>query len=378
MKTLNSIPVSLLSLLLASSLGCDSQTGESYTGEVLLELEGRILLEDDAEAVPTLAFITDGGIALVKGDVEGDVPSDFRFTVTEPPPPEALSQGVALGWLLFAPADAPLRYVRGEFESDYGEQALDREVGDRFSVSERECWPDGACVERQLACVVEACQLVEGSGDRSLLDTPDRVGLLDVPWSNGNEWYLAGQVCTPEDECYREIRRCPDANLDLARGDFRSAYVSGGVIDCTLESERGDLGASQLPSLSRASNKHVVLYSQDGSVPEGFEMPLRDPAALRPGYNLIEYPRDTAPDWMQRTRCLWDAPFTARDEYNAEHGTDFDYGSLEDAPQDAATAIRARSFELARNCRVGSEAPYVLTQEETRRLEISLGKAPTP
>lgn len=82
----------LFSSAVTSLAGCGAVAGPEYTGEVGLELRGKVvsLDENQENLVPALAFFGEDAVHLVTGEVTGQFPRHFVLRIDEPPPREAL------------------------------------------------------------------------------------------------------------------------------------------------------------------------------------------------------------------------------------------------------------------------------------------------
>jgi len=170
------------------ALGCDSQVGPEYTGESLFALRGTVVLQEPrSEAiVPALAFVNGYERVLVDGYVQGSFPAEFRFDVTEPPPESVLfpfgstqAGGTVKGGsgqIVVVPADHPRRMpgLQTSSSSECDDDGLCTKI-------EHKCTEDGACLTRTLSCRNEPCELVDMSGDPSLLEEPGLWSSPEIP-----------------------------------------------------------------------------------------------------------------------------------------------------------------------------------------------------
>ncbi len=375
----------LLSTTLLLATACDPQTGEEYLGEVLLEVQGRVLLrgQPQPDAAPMLVFDAGGQLSVVRGTVEGVFPSDFRLTFTEPPPPQAFEDGVAAGFLVFT-ADSQLPAAeQPDWRSDFERACGALPLGESCAFTQVVCPQSGPCRERDISCQARECELVESRGDASVLtttrgDTEPPELLISSRSCAGEACFSVGQACNPLDECYAELRRCEPVQWALEYYEPLTFSPTRPSLSCTVLAERGDAPVLELAALvTKSSNNYVFLYlSEDATLPSYLVDDVDEPGALRPGYNVLEYSPLDGHALFDLSECAQDAAFRARDEYNAEHGTSYAYSDPA-VPADVRTELLERTFQKGAAC-VQALDPIlrVVPDPANAELEIQIGAPP--
>ena len=390
MNTLKKL--SALSLIAPSLLAlqaCDAETGEAYEGEILLSVEGRVAAgpEVDAESVLALSFHTEEAWYLVDGTTTGQFPSQFRFQVTSPPPPEAFMQkehmqnppdaDIAQGFLVVVPSEHPpvIPILQG-LPDDSGHQGEQT-----FSTEWNRCTLDGSrCIHDLMECTRYPCQVVSLEGEPSVLAS--EFGM----WTSVDESSMQGDygfrhACVGNDQgevsCARELALCelrPEGSY-LGLG---VSQVGDESTACSLVERSGD--AELITALANqgqwvAQNLRIIYAS--GSVPRDPEQP--GSLALSEGYNLVLLPVPELEPQLESLNCLADAEEQAYAEYNADHGTLYvPYSGEEYSEPNAGETIAERLAELREQCpQPPMDEPVLLDAGVGSEIEIVLGQ-PNP
>jgi hypothetical protein len=356
--------------------------GEDYTGEVLLSIEGSVVVEEgtDDQLLPALAFTVydpaegavslDGvGFEVVDGITEGEYPSKFRFQVTAPPPQNvmwpsslmdpSLSGSYASGFLVMLPPDHPQT-----FSSHSGMRALvgcDDEECLTVRREDETCDRAGLCRTQTLRCATQECELVLALGDPAIVE--QSVGGTSASRQIGDDYVTYRSHCNAEFECYREVYRCDGRGLPSSLIDMD---WKGSIEHCEVLEETRDPGFVDFWEVSTAEDYWVIFASDDHP-----EHPI---APLRRGYNLVEWVDDsTVEQWIDWKVCQDDAVNAAVQEFNREQGTDYaSLWGIESEPDQEA--IFLRGTDLAADC---PNAPHYESRNDTgSTLTIELGPPP--
>ena len=314
------------------TLGCGTEVGDDYTGEVLLEINGSVETDLPIDEDSALVLTSPGpnGIHLVDGVIEGDFPSAFRFSTNElPPETESLPMGdkvVDVAWMGFAvvPADHPPSVpVTGEsywWESN-PEGITAGRTWCQGAACSQPCAGGQGCYTQDLRCQATPCELVESEGDASILDesvsTVGREGELGVPGGGRYSWAIDCDVDSP-DRCYRQVYRCDTSEAGENAIVELPLPLEGSpaqVLSCEVTDATGDASVRELNLMTSVeANFGVVWVSEDAEVEEF--------GALKAGYNIIKF-YDSVESWIEFTRCMHHRAVEAMAEYNATHGTSY-------------------------------------------------------
>jgi hypothetical protein len=333
----------------ASFGGCGSVAGPEYTGEVGLELRGEVVSFDGAsdDRVPVLAFLGEGKVYLVDGDITGQFPSRFVFRVDEPPPADALRSvedapngaDVAVAFLAMASKDHPATMT---LEEAFWPSTVADEAGDPdpetgvFTRTKKVCSDDGEqCQTKTYACKAEPCET-----------------LLVAGQAEGQGTVGSGFECVG-DSCLTYVRSCDESTCSTTiaiceDGDPNDVVASDGAIDrCTLQNPQG-----QSPPISTLSGNFavdlLVYFSTADFAKDGIE--------LQQGYSLVQSVRAEENDWAESLLCRIDA-------------TDEVYGNAGD---DTPEELRERITEAEKQC-AEAQRWEVIDNPSERELTISLG-----
>lgn len=334
--------------------GCSSVAGPEYTGEVGLELRGEVVSVEGASAdrVPVLAFLGEGKIYLMDGEITGTFPSQFVFRVDEAPPEgavrswEALPNGAQVGmaFLAMAPKDHPATMTN---EDAFWPSTVLDEAGDPdpetgvFVRTKTACSDDGErCQTKTYACKAEPCETLVIAAQSENSNIPQS-GFECV----GNSCLTYAQSCK-SGSCSTTVAICED-------GDPDDVVSNDGTIDrCTLESTEGELAPISTLSGNFAVD-FLVYFSTAGFAKDGVE--------LEQGYNLVQLVRAEKNDWAESLLCRLDA----REEV---------YGSAGDATSEE---LRERLTEAEEKC-PEAQRWEVIDNPSERPLTISLGEPTQP
>jgi hypothetical protein len=264
-------PCRYLPLIACALAACDAQAGSQYGGEPLLTMTGSVTLElnvaNEDELIPALGFADfDSQMYIVPAEVEGEFPAAFTLRVYQPPPPGAIQElpaqypdgpRIAVGYIAAVTADTPSMF---RFNSG--------------GTGEQGCFEDS---QTQL----QVCTTTQS-------------------------WCTA-----QDDECYVEVRTCPDAQNNPD--------------DCTVEAQ-GDPGlkTGKEDMFAGASENYKVLYLEEAAAPRSYIAWLagkRD-EGLAAGYHLIEV--EEAGDGSEAAdACRAEAEQLALARFNERFGTDY-------------------------------------------------------
>jgi hypothetical protein len=312
----------LLPVAAVAALGCGSEVGKEYKGEVLLEFRGSVTsdvpITDDSVLV--LTYNTGRSELLIDGVIEGDFPSAFRFSTTKPPPgsdeEDLAGNGelVKVAWfgLAAVPANHPaiLPSVAPTVEVDYSNPAV-------IHVT-RTYYGGTSPFNQDLSCQATPCQLLDSEGDdASVLQAEQTVGNANSSWfPNDAGFYSASITCDAyaANKCYRDVYRCDTSAL--GKNDF--VYEPDQIFTCTVNQESGDptLPGQSLYTSVKA-NFSIVWVSQD--VNDQHYGPY---GPLKAGYNIVQDQSSLAA-WLNSWKCIWDRNLAAMARYNAAHGTSY-------------------------------------------------------
>ena len=309
------------SLLVAAALvalGCGSEVGKAYQGEVLLEFRGSVTsdvpITDDSVLV--LTYDTDGSELLIDGVIEGDFPSAFRFSTTKPPPVteefDLAGNGelVKVAWfgLAAVPANHPaiLPSVAPTVEVDYSNPAV-------IHVT-RTYYGGTSPFNQDLSCQATPCQLLDSEGDASVLQDEQTVGNANSSWfPNDAGFYSASITCDADaaNKCYRDAYRCDTSTL----GKNDLVYGSDEIFTCTVNQESGDPTLpGQSLDMSVKTNFNIIWVSQDVNDQQY--------GPLKAGFNIVQDQSSLAA-WLNSWKCVLDRSLAAMAKYNAAHGTHY-------------------------------------------------------
>ena len=327
----------------------------------------------------------------MRGQVARVFPTEFVLHVTEPPPQEALLQGMAYGNIVLLSEQTPAR-VEAPSVSRSGDCGFG--TGQTCRETEEFCVSDGRCYERELECRVSMCELLEANGDPGVVDAyvvVDDSGSTETVKGEfvvgkrpdvdenasvfSSERYTRAECgagvclnstiyCTFEDECYSALYRCLDQGADLQHSSF------GKQLSCEVREEQGDrsilAGTQTAPT---ASNYSVLYLTEEGLALMG---DLLDGVKL--GYNLFEALAPDTQQLIQRGRCMQNAVELAMFEFSRLHNTSQHLGSgnLTPAETDELAELERRYLQRCDNL---WEAKLVRNPAETS-LRIKLGTPP--
>jgi hypothetical protein len=342
----------------ASLAGCGFVAGPEYTGEVGLELRGRILSLDDEQEhlVPALGFLGEDALQIVDGEVTGEFPKQFVLRVDEAPREEALLSrnldgspfppgtpeklGIALLILVardHSPVGAP-SWQASPTTITRESTEPDPETGE-FTRTDTECSTDGAdCQTSVYACTMDECEtLFERRAEKT------------------REGSRAGSECVRGD-CLLYADSCINNTCDLTvkhcvLTEDGSRATAEQVEQCTLVHRKGEVlhDSSRTQLFSR--DLHVVFASEDGTW---------DGETVERGYNVFQAAREVDLDLrLAKLVC----------ELEAEAAV------LSDRGDDSEQALRQRTNELKEEC------PHVdfferVANPDAEELEISIGSPP--
>src|SRR4051812_13167294 len=328
------------------TLGCEAEVGDRYTGDVMLELHGRVVAPPDesSDLVPAFAFFTAGTpggkddlgaavkVELVDGRLEGVFPSDFRLRLAGPPPMGPEQAGMALGYVVLVPRDHPTSF---ELPSHKSVELTSFDLNDENAFTEHRqyCMSSGKCLERDYSCVNQPCEIISEAGSpespEAGITFGDAVCVMDV-------CYSATSKCSDDQSCYRRAVRC-DVSAPGAE-----QYGDDKVKNCRKTAESGDTSIKQLDEYALIASNLWVVYAGSEKSPGASLLGIE---GLKPGYNLIELSGAQSDQaFIDYASCRFDAHVDALAELNEANGTHYLY---DDAELDMQ-AVLARFSELTR------------------------------
>jgi hypothetical protein len=338
----------LLGVLGLASGACQAQTGEGYTGEVMLTLRGHVEAAPDMadERVPALAFYgADQTLQIVDGQVRGVFPADFQLDVAAPPPAHAIYEGTALGRLVLVRRDHPksIEYPLPDVSYPDGPP---RGMGVPYRQHRSYCLKSGDCLERDFECVENPCEVFEESGPLVPEDAELEGDNYVETQCFGDVCYEVRVACQTLDSCQRSFARCENR------------------LSCEPKGESGDrsvLAYADYPVI--AQNLSIVYMTEQAASPERFQR-----AGIEPGYTLYaSATKLTNQEWVDIASCRADARQQAWAEFNREHGTAFAPQSFGVSEADRA-AISERELELTEPC----PRSWVVNDPAATRLTLDL------
>lgn len=332
--------------------GCGSVANPESTGEVGLELRGKVVSVEPASAdrVPVLAFLGGDKIYLVDGELTGELPSQFVFHVNQAPPEGALRSvedapngaEVAVAFLAMAPKDhfATMTYQDAFWPSTVVDEASapDPETG-VFTRTKIACSDDDEqCQTKTYACKAEPCETLLVAGQPK--EQRNIEGGFECV---GDSCLTYGRSCEA-DACSTTIAICEQS-------DREDVVSSDGTIErCTLQNTEG-----QLPPISTLSGNFavdlLVYFSTADFAKDGIE--------LSQGYSLVQSVRAEKNAWAESLLCRLDAEAEVYDNAG-------DYSPEE---------LRERVIEAVDRC-PAAQRWEVIDNPSKRQLTIPLGEPP--
>lgn len=293
--------VGLAALVLGA--GCQAQVGEDYRGEVLLRVQGSVVI-DDADAaglVPVLAFEGRDSMVLLDARVTGVFPSRFRMDVTDAPPASTFTSFggvggepgplIARGFIALVPNSHPNEVLDATDSGGSADCSADFSV---CTYSEELCTGAGACIHRERTCSYEACPVIAET------DLPK--GRLWEPGSVNAETTSdaaleASESCDDAGECRRVFRKC-EARFG------RLVDISPGLNEtCETTAVTGDDPLRALEELRKATIGYSVMY-----VPVAGDFPIY--GQLSAGYHVFEQLRpESDQTWVDGFDCRMNDPY---------------------------------------------------------------------
>jgi len=281
--------------------GCEAQVGDGYRGEVLLSLQGSVVLngQSAADQVPVLAFLRSSGFALLDAHVEGEFPSRFRMEIFEAPPESALldpTTGTATGFLTVVPKDHP-KEIPGVAASGLGSCNPDETIcTNHLDI----CSTTGICMQRDLTCNQEECPVV---GDTEI--PPDELasGARFSGYGEAGDTHslTVEVVCDAAQLCHRVFRKCGPPNAYTPLAEF------GHQQTCDVVSESGDARIKLYESVLQSAVGYDIVYapaavatSVYGPIPAGYSL-----------FRTVEPDSDQA--WIDSLDCKFDRLLDATD-----------------------------------------------------------------
>ena len=321
------------SLLVAAAacfpLGCGSEVGKGYTGEVLLEFHGSVTSDVPIPdgSVLVLTYPTAQGQLLIDGVIEGEFPSAFRFSTTKLPPQTEEMDVAGNGKLVrtasfglaAVPANHPAMahevseaYATGDWYPDPTQVPVTRTY--RTDGGSGACTADTGCYTQNLTCQVTPCQLLGSDGDAAIKQEPIFASQVAADnWGPRDDGYYSWSItcdALATDKCYRDEYRCDTSTL--GKNDF--VYSFNNIFTCTVNQESGD---STLPDQSLVTsvkaNFGIVWVSEDVESEYG---------PLKAGYNIVQYQSSIAA-WLDSSKCVEDRVLAVMAAYNTAHGTHY-------------------------------------------------------
>ena len=378
--------------LLLAGIGCDSQVGTGYTGEVQFSLQGNVELDADSGLVPALAFEKSGNrtidgpeaLEVVDGEVSGVFPSKFRLDMTRSPPEAALSRlmgaviggtgSAAYGAIVMLPSNHAASIPRATVEEILGPPSFPATLPDGSPDPAwvpsppqlvqkifTNCSTDGRCRVRKTSCTQSDCTLFASAGTPTppeasimALESAGEVCGVGFPYCYGakSSCSLAG--------CHEDFYQCDLTNL----GPYDAANGSS-VTRCALVEESGDASLTAILDLKSVATEYGILYST-------VDVPDSLVGNVKRGYNLMALPFLTQDEWVAIRTCQDNATVQARQQYNAEHGTSYALNDL--LPSDAAKEETKTLEGLWKACPSLPAGQVV----DNRPITIKLGPPPFP
>jgi hypothetical protein len=313
-----------------SSLGCDAQVGDDYTGDVMFELRGHVIAptNESNDLVPALAFFTTGTpggkddlgsavkVVIIDGKLEGVFPSDFSLKVAGPPPMASDSLGMAMGYVVLVPRDHVESFeLPSSTTTDFTYPDIEDDT--RFVEHRRYCSVSDECFERDYSCVQQPCELIAETGDPAHAEANARFGsgacLPDVCYSQTTS-------CNEEASCYRQTYRC---DVSAPGAEEQDDHVNV----CTLTAERGETSLKLFEEYARIAANLMVIYASADD-PEGSS--LLGLEGLKTGYNLLQLPvAESDQAFIDYADCRFDASVQALAEVNEANGTQYRYDDVD-------------------------------------------------
>jgi hypothetical protein len=362
------------------ALGCGSEVGEDYTGEALLDFHGSVTsdmpIPDDAELVMTLSG--PDGIHLIDGVIEGDFPSDFRFSTTSVPPEteDYLIGGKTVKLALMAFAVVPKNHpaifppssegINVNDSTDPGNVSVQRTYCQGAGCSNEPCTGGAGCYKQDLSCAVTPCELLDSEGDpaiKDILAAPQVSGEVCAP---GDACYSWSITCAPDtiDSCYRDAYRCDMSGAGV--NDFADLFAAT-RFECEVIDELGDPSVPQQAIWSSVKSNFGIIWADQDA--EDLEF-----GSLKAGYNIIKAYGSVAA-WLDAAKCIQDRTLAAMVEYNDEHGTSYPpfvhNGSREGIDPAAIDELNRLSDNIMFECeREAGAGPVADTAQQDLAIEI--------
>jgi hypothetical protein len=309
-------------------LGCGSEVGDGYTGEVLLDFHGSVTSDAPIPdgSVLVLTYPTAQGVLLIDGVIEGEFPSAFRFSTTKLPPQTEEMDFAGNGKLVktasfglaAVQANHPAmahevftNYATGDWYPDPTQVPVTRTY--RTDDGLGACTGGTGCYTQNLTCQVSPCQLLDSDGDAAIKQQQLFTQAVADNWGPRDDGYYSWSItCDPfaADKCYRDEYRCGTSTL--GKNDF--VYWLNNIFTCTVNQESGDPTLlDQSLTTSVKANFGIVWVSED--VESDFGL-------LKAGYNIVQYQSSIAA-WLDSSKCVEARMLAAMAAYNAAHGTHY-------------------------------------------------------
>jgi hypothetical protein len=342
-------------IAMTAGLACDAQVGDEYIGETILSLQGNVRLRDaeaDTNLLPALVFFGPGGAKVVGGETTGEFPSRFRFDVSRPPPSDAylpaqpgenVNGKRAIGFIAMLPPNPPGTLANTSLESECNDDFT------QCNSVRTSCDDNKICRVRTYECTKRPCELLSEVGEP--VDPRDFGSVSSESSCFGDTCYTISSECGLAGDCHVRFSQCEiTSSADLVFSD-------GTIEHCDLIAESGDSSIVGLDDIKTVASNYYVIYATKDS-------PDAVPGPLKKGYNLVEILAPTAEEWVTREVCELDAKTGVVGEYNAEHGTAWNwYDGPEELRDLVDQAVEEECAEVVRSQIVETPSAAELTIE---------------